>query len=127
MTDRAGLGFSEGVAREFAFLADFGYRLVDSGQTRVRYASEHLYVDIVHGRSYGIGVAFGSRHEPAYEISLEEIYQATGQRGRDLNVLRRHPRSFATVFIFSPTSHELKLQLSEVRRHWTKSTSFVSA
>ena len=38
-----------------------------------------LYVDIVHAvGSYGIGVAFGSRQEPGYEISLEEIYQATG-------------------------------------------------
>lgn len=83
MTDRAALGFAEGVAREFAFLSDFGYCLVESTPTLVRFENGELYVHVAHGLgSYGVSVAFGSRHVPTYEISLEEIYQATGQGPR---------------------------------------------
>ena len=83
MTNRAGLGFAECVAREFGFLSDFGYRLVESSPTRVRFGNGDLYVDIVHGLgSFGIGVAFSSRAILGYEVSLEEIYQATGRGPR---------------------------------------------
>lgn len=83
MKNRATLGFSEGALREFAFLTDFGYAVVESSQSRVRFANGELYVDIVHALgSYGIGVQFGSRANPGYEVSLEEIYQATGHGPR---------------------------------------------
>jgi hypothetical protein len=75
--DRIALGFEASVTRNFAFLEDLGYRVVEAGETLVRYERTPFFVKVFHGRSsYELGVEIGrtvtrdgQRIEQAYPIS----------------------------------------------------------
>ncbi|MGH8647514.1 MAG: hypothetical protein ACREX4_24865 [Gammaproteobacteria bacterium] len=59
--DRSLLRFEEAVLDSFSFLrSEFGFRVVESEVTRVRYESEDAFVNVYHGRSsYEIGCEIG--------------------------------------------------------------------
>lgn len=59
--DRADLGFSEAARSAFSFLVtDYGFRLMESNPTYVRYETEALVLNVYHGRiSYEIDVEIG--------------------------------------------------------------------
>jgi hypothetical protein len=63
--DRAQLRFEEEVLDSFSFLrTEFGFRVVESELTRVRYESDKVFVNVYHGRSsYELGCEIGLFHE----------------------------------------------------------------
>lgn len=74
---RSRLRFEEAVLGAFAFMiTDFGYRVVESVVTRVRYESAAVFVNVFHGRSsYEIGVEIGPQtNSRSSELDGEERY-----------------------------------------------------
>jgi hypothetical protein len=66
---RVNLNFEGFAAEEFSFLQDFGFNLIDSSTTIVRYQKGAIEICVYHGRqSYEIGVEFFYR-EVRYSIS----------------------------------------------------------
>lgn len=59
--EREKLQFAESVQRSFGFLVDeFGFRVVSSLSTYVRYEKEDLFINVWHGPgSYAVGVEIG--------------------------------------------------------------------
>jgi len=59
--DRSDLGFEGAVGDAFSFLvSDFGFHVVRSDATSVRYESDKVYLNVYHGRrSYEIDVEVG--------------------------------------------------------------------
>lgn len=77
--DRNALGFVDAVTNAFTFLVeDFGFNVVDTDATLVRYESDMMFLYVYHGRrSYEIGVEIGSLHEcDAYRFRLPEVLGA---------------------------------------------------
>lgn len=59
--ERGAFGFPFAVEREFGFLTAHGFRCVSTKSTLVRYESDHVFINIYHGRSsYEIGIEVGS-------------------------------------------------------------------
>lgn len=84
--DRSVLGFAEAVANAFRFLVeDFGFKVVDTDATLVRYESDRVFLNVYHGRrSYEIGVEVGYLHErDANKYRLPEVLGAIlGESGQ---------------------------------------------
>lgn len=71
--ERASLRFVESAKDAFAFLTtDYGFFIVTTDVTFVRYESTHVFVNVYHGRSsYELGVEVGSldeHFEPAFQL-----------------------------------------------------------
>ncbi|MGB9154635.1 MAG: hypothetical protein WCD70_16295 [Alphaproteobacteria bacterium] len=80
--ERTRLNFADAVARRFsAFLTDFGFLLIESSPTIVRYRKNDLEIDVYHGRSsYELG--FGvTRNGVRY--SLGELIRATDPKAAE--------------------------------------------
>jgi len=75
--NRESLGFRNAVENAFKFLENYGYHIVESTTTLVRYEGNGRYVQVFHGRqSYAIGAHFGDVGMPESDVSLEEILSA---------------------------------------------------
>jgi hypothetical protein len=80
-SDREANGFQDSAKRAFEFLRDFGYELVHSEPTMIRYEGDQRYVQIYHGRrSYELGVDFGRTDEPENATSLRELVNSLNER-----------------------------------------------
>lgn len=84
--DRSALGFAGAVTDAFGFLVeDFGFKVVGTDATLVRYESDRMLLNVYHGRrSYEIGVEVGHLHErDAYHYRLPEVLGAIlGESGQ---------------------------------------------
>ncbi len=77
--DRHTLGFKNAVLSNFAFLDDYGLKLVEEDTTFVRYESDTVFVNVYHGRgSYEIGVEIG-RLDRAEKYGLDHIVSGAGE------------------------------------------------
>jgi hypothetical protein len=84
-SDRASLGFREQVRTTFAFLeARYGFAVVDSSDTLIRYVSRRLCVDVYHGRrSYELGLDIARRDllgRTGRSYSMADIVGLTDER-----------------------------------------------
>jgi len=63
--DRSQLRFEEAALDAFSFLrTEFGFRVVETEVTRVRFESDHVFVNVYHGRSsYELGCELGLLRE----------------------------------------------------------------
>lgn len=74
--DRSQLGLQEVVKSEFAFLLESGFHIEKEDATLVRYESEHVLVNIFHGRaSYELGVEFQLRKTPGESFNLYRVLE----------------------------------------------------
>ena len=83
MMDRAELGFASSAATAFGFLQrEFGFRLVESTPTRVRFETDRLFLNVYHGRqSYEIGVEVGVAGDPTvYRYGLPDVLGALAEK-----------------------------------------------
>ena len=83
--DRGYLSFTQEVLTDFNFLIkEYGFRCVKTELTFVRYESEHVFVNVYHGRSsYELGVEIGrlSKYpEQEESFAIGEIMELLGVR-----------------------------------------------
>ena len=91
---RSDLAFAISAQDKFGFLVvDFGLRLIEAGDTWVRYESDRRFVNVDHGRlSYEVGVEVG-RWIEVHGVRKEDLFPisyvlAIGDRAKPLERIR---------------------------------------
>jgi len=96
---RNALGFEAGVKEAFKYLSGYGFRVLNSETTIVRYASARVFLNVYHGRSsFELGIEIGllgprRKTEPGYPLSLLIRVKEPEVAAQFRNVAARTPES----------------------------------